>query len=165
MSLMAWRRRRASCPRRRAIGFTLIEVMVALAIVGILTAIALPAYRDYVLRGQLVAATNALSADRALMEQYYQDNRTYVGGPCSATPAQTVGSSSSAQFSVSCPTTSTMKPTASTYTIVATGSGAVAGFGFSIDQDGNMTTTSLPAAWGALPNPDTCWVMSKGQTC
>src|SRR5688572_17819740 len=68
-------------PRRsqqRSQGFTLIEVMITVAIIGILAAVALPSYRDYVLRGQVVDATSGLAAMRADMERHYQDNRTYA---------------------------------------------------------------------------------------
>lgn len=51
--------------------------MIAVAIIGILAAVALPAYNDYVRRGQLPEAFNALSDCRTKMEQYYQDNRNY----------------------------------------------------------------------------------------
>ncbi len=139
-------------------GFTLIELLITVLIIGILTAIAIPAYRDYVIRGQLVAGTNQLSEERAQMEQFYQDNRTYVGGPCST--ATTVGSAS-ASFNVSC--TGPGAPTASAYTITATGAGDVNGFVYTIDQDGNQVTTGLPVGWGTVPS--TCWIMSKGGTC
>lgn len=141
-------------------GFTLIELMVTVAIVGILGAIAVNSYRNYVLRGQIVAGTNQLAAERALMEQYYQDNRTYVGGPCAT--SSTVGSSG-ATFAVACAASDIA---ATTYTVTATGSGAVAGFVFKIDQNGNQTTTSLPSAWGGVPgSPYACWIMSKGASC
>src|SRR5450631_654421 len=58
-------------------GFTLIEVMVVVAIIAILAAIALPNYTDYVTRGRIVEATAGLGDARNKMEQYYQDNRTY----------------------------------------------------------------------------------------
>src|SRR5574341_294426 len=63
---------------RASAGFTLIEVMITVAIVAILAGIAYPTYTDYIVRGRLVDAATALRATRARMEQYYQDNRTYT---------------------------------------------------------------------------------------
>src|SRR6516162_2622938 len=61
-------------------GFTMLEVMIVVAIVGILAAIALPNYSDYVKRGKIIEATSALSDLRTRYEQFYLDNRTYAGG-------------------------------------------------------------------------------------
>jgi len=61
-------------------GFTLIELMVVVAIVAILAAVALPAYNDYVTRSKLTDAVTGLSDFRVRMEQFYQDNRRYDGG-------------------------------------------------------------------------------------
>ena len=66
-------------------GFTLIELMVTVAIIAVLAAIAVPNYRDYVTRGKLVEASAGLSDARVKMEQYFQDNRTYPGGCVTAT--------------------------------------------------------------------------------
>lgn len=130
-------------------GFTLIEVMITVAIIGILAAIALPSYRDYVLRGKLVDGANALSIAKADMERYFQDNRTFVGaGPCTSS---TVGS-----FTVSCVGT----PTATTYSLQAVGTGAVNGFTFTINQRGDKASTvSGVAGWSSCSNN---WVMKKG---
>ncbi|MBU1359077.1 MAG: type IV pilin protein [Gammaproteobacteria bacterium] len=144
-------------------GFTLIEVMITVAIVGILAAIAIPAYQDYVRRGQVIDATNALSAMRANMERYYQDNRTYadvsasIKSPCSGTAAQlTFGS-----FVVSC----NPAPTATTFTLVATGSGPVNGAQYSIDQSNVRATAGVPTGSGWTGTCATSWILKKGQTC
>jgi type IV pilus assembly protein PilE len=152
----------------RLAGFTLIELMVAVAIVAILTALALPAYTNYVIRGKLVAGTNALANMRAQMEQYYQDNRTYVtvSAPSIVTPcvANAVTPSSGNSFSVGC-SAAADAPTATTYTLRATGTGAVAGAVFTIDQGGNMTTAGFPTSWGSVPASNGCWIMRKGDSC
>lgn len=62
---------------RRSTGFTLIEIMVVVAIVGILAAIAIPNYSDSVVRSKVTEATTTLADLRVRMEQAYQDNRTY----------------------------------------------------------------------------------------
>jgi type IV pilus assembly protein PilE len=75
--------RKAAKTRRGADrGFTLIEVMIVVAIVAILAAVALPAYGDYVRRGQLPEAFAGMSDLRVKMEQYYQDRRSYGVAQC-----------------------------------------------------------------------------------
>ena len=58
-------------------GFTLIEVMVTVAIVAILGSIALPSYQSYVQRSRVPAGLDALSACFTRMEQRYQDSGNY----------------------------------------------------------------------------------------
>lgn len=58
-------------------GFTLIEVMVAVVIVGILISVAYPAYRDHVLRSNRVAATSCLLELSQFMERTYTQNMRY----------------------------------------------------------------------------------------
>ncbi len=85
-------------------GFTLIELMITVAIVAILLSIALPSYRDYVLRGQLTEGITQLTDMRIKLEQYYQDNRTYVGACQAGTLAPLP--TGLRHFAITCPTLS-----------------------------------------------------------
>ncbi len=139
-------------------GFTLIELMVVVTIVGILASIAIPAYSNYVLRGKLTEATTELSTLRVKLEQYYQDSRTYVGACTAGTVAPLP--TGTKYFTYACPTL-----TASAFVVTATG---VAGQGtndfiYTIDQDNTRQTTDAPADWGAMPV--NCWVTKKGEAC
>lgn len=142
-------------PARRAYrgnGFTLIELMITVAVVGILTMIALPSYRDYVKRGKLTEAFNQMSACALNFGQYYQDNRTYatitLATTCPATP----------NFTYTLPSA-----TATTYTLQATAStSAVSGFTFTLTDQGVRATTAAPSGW---PTNATCWVSSRSGSC
>ena len=137
----------------RAAGFTFIELMMVVAVVAILGAIALPSYKDYVTRGRIPDATSNLAAKRVLMEQYFQDNRTYVSAP-----ACTSDATSSKYFTFSCPSAAT----ATAFTLQAVGTGAMTGFTFTIDQTGARATSAVPSGWSTST---TCWVTNKGGTC
>ncbi len=54
-------------------GFTLIELMIVVAIIGILAAIAIPAYQDYTIRAQVSEGLNLTGACKAAVTEYYQD--------------------------------------------------------------------------------------------
>lgn len=139
-------------------GFTLIELMVTVAVIAILAAVALPAYKDYVTRGRLVDAINGMSALRVKLEQHYQDNRTYLTTGTYTTPCSVSSNLTAGTFTLSC---STLNSAA--YTVTATGSGQTAGFIYTIDQNGTQVTTGLPSGWGSTQSG--CWVQRKGQTC
>lgn len=139
---------------RKSAGFTLIELMITVAIIGILAAVAVPAYTDYVIRGKIPDATSGLAAKRVQMEQYFQDNHTYApaaDAPCVA------DSTSSKYFTFSC----SVAGTATAYTLQAVGTGTMAGFTFTIDQDNTKLTANVPnSGWGTAPVA--CWVTKKG---
>lgn len=65
--------------RRRSGGFTLIELVVACAVAGILAAIAYPTYTQYVLKSHRATAKAILSEQAQYMERYYTSKGTYVG--------------------------------------------------------------------------------------
>lgn len=130
-------------------GFNLVELMIVVAIIGILASIAVPSYSNYVLRGKVVDASAQLSDGRIKLEQFFQDYRAYDasrGGtpPCPA---------ASKYFTYTCTATPT------TFLITATGLNDLAAFSYTINQD-NVKTSATP--WG---NGATCWIMKSGETC
>lgn len=66
---------------RRQQGFTLIELMIVVAVIAILGAIALPAYNNYSMRARRAVAAGCLTENAQAMERYYTSRLTYVGAP------------------------------------------------------------------------------------
>ena len=64
-------------------GFTLIELMIVVAIIGILAAVALPAYQDYTKRARVSEALSLMSGAKASVTEYYSTNNTWPSGNAS----------------------------------------------------------------------------------
>ncbi|MFK2876822.1 prepilin-type N-terminal cleavage/methylation domain-containing protein [Rhodanobacter hydrolyticus] len=143
-------------------GFTLLELMIVVAIIAVLLAIAIPSYTDYLTRGKLTEAQNNLAAYRVSMEQYFQDNRNYGTTTTCGVPVPT--SPTVKYFTFSCLPSGTGS-TATAYTASATGitGTPVANFTFTIDYNNNQQTTSEPTGWGS--GTINCWVVRKGGSC
>jgi type IV pilus assembly protein PilE len=137
----------------RSSGFTLIEVMITVAIVGILAAVALPAYTQYVQRANVTEAASGLSDMRVKLEQYFQDQRQYTGACAAGTVAPLPVTKN---FTFACVLAAT------TYTVTATGIGSMGSFAYAVDQAGTKTTTSLPTGW---QNQGCGWVLKKDGSC
>ena len=140
-------------------GFTLIELMITVAIIGILAAVAVPGYQDYVRRGRIADAVGALSPMQARMEQYFLDNRTYVGACVAGTLAPRPPDT--ANFRYAC------NPQANAYTVTATGQGGMAGIDYNLVVAGGVvtrtTTIAVTAGWSG--NGAQCWVSKRDGSC
>jgi type IV pilus assembly protein PilE len=153
----------------RQSAFTLIELMITIAIIAILAGVALPSYTQYLLRGKLLEGISNLQAMRTKLELYYQDNRSYVGACAAGTvaplpPPANVGDPAGTlkYFRISCPTLTDGPPQA--YTIRADGLGAdLAGLTLTIDQANVRRTVSVPSGW-TMPATN-CWVTKKNGQC
>jgi type IV pilus assembly protein PilA len=58
-------------------GFTLIELMIVVAIIGILAAVAIPAYQDYIARAQVTEAINLMGGVKTPVAEFYADKGTW----------------------------------------------------------------------------------------
>ncbi|HTN27453.1 MAG TPA: type IV pilin protein [Burkholderiales bacterium] len=122
---------------RSARGFTLIELMIVVAIIAILAAVAWPSYQNYVIRGNRAAAQAFMMTIATRQEQYLLTNRSYTttigaGGLGLTAPNETSGRYT---FAVTNPTTSS-------YTITATATGNQVSDGdLTLSSDGTKTPT------------------------
>jgi len=151
---------------QRQSGFTLIELMITVAIIAILAGVALPSYTRYIVRGKLQEAHTNLLSMRTKMELYFQDNRSYVGACLAGTVAPLPTFPPDAPgvlkyFTISC----TPAPTANAYTLQATGKAStdLDGLVLTINEGNVRRTVSVPAGW-VLPSAN-CWVTKKGGQC
>lgn len=141
-------------------GFTLIELMVTIAIIAILAAVALPSYNQYIIRAKLTEAPGNLADARVKMEQFYQDSRNY-GDTTTTTCGATLPTT--ANFAYSCVTSSA----AQAFVVTATsqtgkGIGSTAGdYTYTIDQANGKTTTKFK---GTAQTGKSCWLIS-GTEC
>jgi len=137
-----------SLSSRRARGFTLIEILIVVAIIGILTAVAIPAYSNYVTRARITEAISGLGTVQTAAEEYWNSQPTHTYAGFNRLPANT------ANFTFTLSNDST-----SAYTVTATGRGPMANFIYTIDQNG---TRGSRTPYGTS---NTCWIDRKGPQC
>lgn len=137
-------------------GFTLVEIMIVVAIVGILATVAVPMYTSYMARGKLVDAQSTLTTARVALEQYYQDNRTYVNTATKTSPCP----AATTYFTYTC------APQANYFLITASsaanqGLGAAGSYVYTIDSSNAKATTKFAGSTSSA----TCWITKTGQSC
>ena len=145
---------------KRQRGFTIIELLIVIAIVSVLAALALPAYNDYVQRAKITEVFTALSDFRVRQEQFYQDNRRYDGAGLDGCG---VTGPNSKYFTYKC--APGVAPS-QTYAITATGvaNEGLTNFVYTLNENNVRATTTLGTGWNGAPNP-ACWVRRKDGSC
>lgn len=128
-------------------GFTLVELMIVVAIIGILAAVGYPAYTSSVKKANRADAIDSLLSLAARMEEYYMNNDTYAGATVNAAGTGTVGSN---RTSDDLYTLSISSATAFAYSLTATPK--------TTDSEcGNLTLNSLGQKGTSAGTVDACW--------
>lgn len=126
-------------------GFSLIELMIAVVIISILAAVALPSYQRYTLRGTRAEAQSHMMEIAARQGQFLIDNRAYAASV--AALGITTPSSVSTKYTIAINVPAANPPT---FSITATPSGSQAS-----DTCGTLTLTSAGAK--SASGTGTCW--------
>lgn len=149
---------------RRSSGFTLIELMIVVAIVAILAAIAYPAYQEQILKTKRSVAQGALLEIAARQEQHFLDNRTYTDdlsdlGYAASTiyfdsnRSPVAAASSDRIYAVSVQTPDGGCPIVSCYVLQAVPQGSQA----SDTKCGTLTLSSRGEKSATGTRPTSCW--------
>lgn len=136
---------------REVNGFTLVELMIVVAIAAILLTVAIPSYRNYVMRAYLSEAFDALSVYQIRMEQNYQDTGNYGVNNCAIATVNTD------HFNMAC----VLGNGGQTFTVTATANNndGFTGYTYTFNDASARTTTAFPNGAGL---PANCWMTNPG---
>jgi type IV pilus assembly protein PilE len=160
-------------------GFTLIELMITVAIVAVLAGIALPSYSDYVTRSKFAEATGNLADLRVKMEQAYGDNRRYngpaavpVAGQCGIPGGNAPIAADARYFTYTCASTNPGGNPIGDQQFVLTATGVPAqglgGISFTVNHANakqTLVTGGSDMANKGYAAAAACWVRKKPSDC
>ena len=124
-------------------GFTLIELMIVVAIIGILAAVAIPAYQDYIARSQMSEAVSLLGSGKTPFSEFYADKGQWP------TLASDVMGNTSGKYTSIITITNGAAQTSGTMTLTATMK--TAGVNSNIQTTTVRLSTTDGKAWSCLP--------------
>ena len=129
-------------------GFTLIEIMITVAILAIVAAVAIPSYAGYVERGKRAEARTALLDIAARQERYYSNNRQYAD---QLSKLRMSGASENGYYALSLTPSGTSARASQTFKATATPSG------WTDDKCGNLSIDETGAKTQSLGDRALCW--------
>jgi type IV pilus assembly protein PilA len=133
-------------------GFTLIELMIVVAIIGILAAVAIPAYQNYVIRGQVTEGLSLAAGWKTAISEFYAQNgafpvgATTTGSPTTIAVASVAAGASSGKY-------------VSNVTVGAGGQIQITYTGPSVNA--KLSGGRLNITPGLSPNGDIVWICGK----
>jgi prepilin-type N-terminal cleavage/methylation domain-containing protein len=140
-------------------GFTIIEIMIGVAIVAILGAVALPQYRSFVATSKVPAGLDALSSVSTRMEQYYQDRGNYGNNGTCGNGMVMPTPSNYDQVTCALQAVNGVAGQGFKATVNGSAAGGLGGYTYSVDYRGRRATEAHPK--GANAN---CWTVG-GTKC
>ncbi|MFA7269322.1 MAG: pilin [Sterolibacterium sp.] len=137
-------------------GFTLIELMIVVAIIGILAAVAIPSYQNYTLKAKYTEVVNAASPYKTAIELCAQDGSCVVGG---ALAGISLGSGGVPATMATTYVASVGVSATGVITVIATNAGGLAGETFILTP---TFAVGSPITWAAT---GTCKTRAAGAIC
>lgn len=143
-------------------GFTLIEIMIAVAIIGILTTISMPIFKNYRERAVISEGLAYMKRAEVVINQFYQDNKTFGedgsrNNICSMNKFTQIGKDMpDYSGGLNC----NVSNNGQSISVTAL---SRSGWGFSLDEQGNKSMTSVEKTYGKPPS--NCWVKDVNLSC